>query len=132
MWQHVADHNLLGKYYAEPKRWAYTFQNYAILTRMHALHKLLSSPIAPNSYLFSERSVEGDKHIFAKLLHKQGLMDDMEHALYLKVFDSLQSLHQPAPIHKHIYLRTDPQRCWERMQKRGRGEESQVTLDYLN
>jgi deoxyadenosine/deoxycytidine kinase len=40
-------------------------------------------------------------------------------------------LHQPQPIHKHFYLRTQPERCRERIEKRGRTEEAAVSLEYL-
>lgn len=40
-WQHINRFNLLQQYYDDPHRWAYTFQNYAILTRSKHLHKLL-------------------------------------------------------------------------------------------
>jgi deoxyadenosine/deoxycytidine kinase len=41
-WQKVASFNLLQTYYDQPNRWAYTFQNYALLTRMRQLNSLLS------------------------------------------------------------------------------------------
>lgn len=46
-WQTVSNYNLLKAFYAEPSRWAYSFQNYALLTRMHSLHQLLYSNNQP-------------------------------------------------------------------------------------
>ncbi len=33
-WQNVAGHNLLEQFYKDPKRWAYTFQSYAFVSRV--------------------------------------------------------------------------------------------------
>ena len=40
----------------------------------------------------SERSVQSDKFIFAKLMHKLKKINDMEYSLYLQMFDSLENL----------------------------------------
>ena len=37
----------------------------------------------------SERSVQADKFIFAKLMHKLRKINDMEYHLYLQMFESL-------------------------------------------
>jgi len=60
-WQHVSKYNLLEAYYAEPHRWAYTFQNYALLTRMNQLYLLINKQPHNSHVLFSERSVMADK-----------------------------------------------------------------------
>ena len=37
-WQHVGQtDNILDLFYKDTKRWAYTFQSYAFLTRVHAI-----------------------------------------------------------------------------------------------
>ena len=130
-WQQVNQHNLLQQYYSDPQRWAYTFQNYAILTRSKPLHQLLQTEYPAGCLLFSERSIGADREIFAKLLHRQKKMTDMEHSLYVKFYDDLSSLYKLPPVHRHIYLRTDPQRCQERIRLRNRAEEQSIPLDYL-
>jgi deoxyadenosine/deoxycytidine kinase len=82
--------------------------------------------------LFSERSVVADRHIFAKLLREENKMDEMEYALYLSMYDSLDSLFRTPRIHKFLYLKVSPQRCLDRLRKRARHEESQVQLAYLH
>jgi deoxyadenosine/deoxycytidine kinase len=93
---------------------------------------MLRIPCAEKEYLFSERGVVADKEIFAKLQLREGKMNDMEFQIYLKIFDDLNKLANLHPIHRQIYLRTEPQKCLERMQKRGRKEELNVSIDYLN
>jgi deoxyguanosine kinase len=87
-WQHVAGYNLLDKYYEDPTRWGYTFQVNCILSRMTQLSNLFES-MRPDKIYVSERSVQADKFIFAKIMHKLNKMNDMEYQLYLQMFESL-------------------------------------------
>jgi deoxyguanosine kinase len=73
-WQNVGGHNILHTYYNQPKRWAYTFQSYALLTRITTFYENLNSQ-AINGIIFSERSIATDKQIFAKLLSQENLMN---------------------------------------------------------
>lgn len=134
-WQSVSNRfNLLEQYYREPSRWAFTFQINAVLSRMTGLRKLLERMQAEEQQrriYFSERSVVADREIFARLLHQELSMSDMEHALYLNMYDGLESLFEAPRLHKYIYLRTSPQKCLQRMAKRARSEETTVSLDYL-
>jgi deoxyadenosine/deoxycytidine kinase len=45
-----------------------------------------------NHIYISERSVQADKFIFAKLMHKLKKMNDLEYNLYLQMFQSLENL----------------------------------------
>lgn len=60
-WQQIENHNLLKVYYDDPHRWAYTFQNYALLTRSNHLHNLIKNNYSRHHHLFSERSIVADK-----------------------------------------------------------------------
>lgn len=90
-WQHVGGYNLLDKYYEDPIRWGYTFQINCILSRMTQLSKSIETMKKDRVYI-SERSVQSDKFIFAKLQHKLRNMNDMEYHLYLQMFSSLENL----------------------------------------
>lgn len=52
-----------------------------------------------------------DREIFAKLLSREGKMNEMEYALYLSMYDSLETLFRTPRIHKFIYLRSSPSKC---------------------
>lgn len=127
-WQNVGGENLLDAYYKDGARWAYTFQTYAILSRIIALEEHAQQ----NDKLFqlAERSVYSDQFCFAKNLHEAGVISNLEWNLYITWFSWLTEKHieQPAGF---IYLRTDPRICLERLIKRSRSEEKSVTLDYL-
>lgn len=60
-WQDTNNHNLLDQYYQNPHRWAYTFQNYALLTRFNTVHQAQKMKIPERCVVFAERSVEADK-----------------------------------------------------------------------
>ncbi len=75
-WQYVAGYNLLDKYYEDPSRWGYTFQVNCILSRMTQLSNSFDT-MRPDKFYVSERSVQADKFIFAKLMHKLKKITDM-------------------------------------------------------
>ena len=55
----------------------------------------------------------------------------MEYQLYLNFYRNLSQLYDLPLVHQYIYLRTDPEKCLERIHKRGRREEQSIDLDYL-
>lgn len=128
MWQNVGGHNLLDKFYADPKRWAYTFQMYAFITRTMAKKEASSTSNQPIQIL--ERSVFSDRYCFAQNCFELGVMTELEWNLYRDCFDWLTEPESVAP-HGFIYLQTDPEVCYKRLLKRNRSEEAGVSLDYL-
>lgn len=139
------DRNLLTNFYEDTNRWSYTFQNYAFITRTKNLMDAVEK-IKPKTFMdyidvffnriiygkklviFTERSILTDRHVFAEMLHDSKNINSMEWTMYLdwyKVFkDSLS-------INNVVYLRTDPDKSFERVNKRARDEEKTVALDYL-
>lgn len=43
-WQRIGSYNILEAYYNDSKRWAYSFQTYALLTRMNQLFRMVRAP----------------------------------------------------------------------------------------
>jgi deoxyadenosine/deoxycytidine kinase len=128
-WQRVVGNdNLLEKFYNDTPRWAYTFQSYAFITRVmeqeaHALQ--YTEPIH-----ISERSVFSDRYCFAQNCYELGFMSDLEWQLYKDWFTWLVDNYAIRP-HGFIYLQTDPQVCYQRINRRNRTEERGIALDYL-
>lgn len=120
--------NLLKLFYEDPKRWAYTFQSYALLSRMRLVRRPCLTHITGR---FAERSIHSDRYIFARNCFETGLMTETEWAIYQDwssyLLDSLGELQ----LDGFIYLRCDPDICASRMSKRGRPEEKAVTVEYL-
>src|SRR5581483_8466138 len=61
---------------------------------------------------------------------EQGVMNPLEWQLYQEWFKWLIEEHHYKP-YGFIYLKTDPEVCYQRMLQRNRSEECTVTLDYL-
>src|SRR5579859_35985 len=127
-WQDVQGENLLERFYNDTSRWAYTFQTYAFVTRV--LEQEAQARNFPGAVQVLERSVYSDRYCFAKNCYEMGVMSGLEWKLYQEWFAWLVDNYTPRPT-GFIYLRTKPEICYARMQRRNRSEESTVPLDYL-
>nr|CAB3236340.1 deoxycytidine kinase-like [Phallusia mammillata] len=125
--------NLLQMFYDDIKRWSYTFQSYALLSRMRLQRNPLPDALceAKNPVQFFERSLQSDRYIFAKNCFESGVMSETEWNIYQDWSTYLLHALGELRLDGIIYLRAEPEICYQRMQKRGRPEESGVTLDYL-
>jgi len=125
--------NLLECFYGDTPRWAYTFQSYALLSRMRLQRRPMPKRLrkVQDPVLFYERSLYTDRYIFAKNCAETGLMVPMEWDIYSDWSDYLLDTVGEVHIHGVIYLRCTPETSYERLGKRGRPEENGVTLDYL-
>ncbi len=124
-WQSGFAANLLERFYADTPRWAFTLQIGAFVTRMQAVQ---AQPLDGALTVF-ERSIYCDRHVFALNLHRQGFMDETEWALYVNFWEQFrQSVPIPDAI---VYLRTPAEECFQRLQDRGRAEERNIALAYL-
>ena len=129
-WQNVGPgENLLDRFYKDTKRWAYTFQSYAFITRV--IEQQEKAKNNPHGVQVLERSVYSDRYCFAKNCFEMGTLSALEWDLYQEWFEWLVSNYSPAPT-GFIYLRTDPEVCYERLSKRAREEEVGVSLEYLS
>ena len=118
---------ILQYFYEDTPRWAYTFQNAAILTRiLHIQKSIQENP--GYTYYITERSVLTDKHVFASMLHKDGILNDMEMKLYEMWFDNFGKIQTVSGI---LWLTTDVDTCVERIKLRGRSGEENISRDYL-
>jgi deoxyadenosine/deoxycytidine kinase len=123
-WQTGFAANLLERFYSDTPRWAFTMQIGAFVTRSQMFDSLPDREV-----LVFERSIYCDRHVFARSLHQQGLMDDTEWALYCHFWARLSCV-VPAPD-AIIYLRTPADECFHRLGLRGRAEERGIALSYL-
>nr|XP_057926457.1 deoxyguanosine kinase, mitochondrial isoform X2 [Doryrhamphus excisus] len=91
---------------------------------------LLSSPGTPVQVY--ERSVYSDRYIFALNMYELGCINSTEWAVYQDYHSFLveQFGHQ-VELEGIIYLKAPPEKCMERLKRRGRPEEKTVQLDYL-
>lgn len=116
---------LLNKYYENPNRWAYTFQNSAFITRTQALYDNIKEH-GEDCIFITERSVATDRHVFAKMLYKSGLMTEMEYKLYKSWYNYFSK-----PVDGIIYLDTNVENSIERIKKRNRDGEEGISEEYI-
>lgn len=120
--------NILDLFYNNVTRWSYTFQMTAWMTRIRSIQKEIQNK--KNNIFFIERSIYTDKNCFANLCYNNGLMEKIEWELYNDCFSLLENtIDVKADV--YIYLFLEPEKCLERIQKRKRKEESNITLEYL-
>ncbi|XP_021748863.1 uncharacterized protein LOC110714621 [Chenopodium quinoa] len=129
-WQDIGpDHfNILDAFYADPQRYAYTFQNYVFVTRVMQ-ERDSSAGIQPLRLM--ERSIFSDRMVFVRAVHEAKWMNEMEISIYDSWFDPVVSCLPGLIPDGFIYLRASPDTCHKRMMLRKREEEGGVSLDYL-
>lgn len=118
--------SLLELFYEDKKRWAYTFQNCAILTRLRTI--LAAMKTTTKRVILTERSVLTDRYVFAEMLRSDGTLDPMEWELYETWFNTFAA---DLPIKGVIYLTTGVGTSAQRIITRGRAGEEHIPLDYL-
>ena len=124
--------NLLELFYEDKKRWAYTFQNCAILTRLKNIQDAvenLDSTMKEPQVIITERSVLTDKHVFAEMLRDGGDIDPLEWELYESWFNIFG---KKFPVRGIIYVSTNSTTSKERIKIRNRQGEDRIGIDYLD
>lgn len=130
-WKLIKDKNgneMLKLFYQDQEKHAFKFQIMAFVSRLAGLREIVKANPDKNIVIITERSLYTDKEIFAKMLHDQGKMSDVEHQIYLTLFDEFASEFE---VNKVVYIRTDPVKCHERIHLRAREGEELIPLTYL-
>lgn len=118
--------NILDNFYKNPKDNSYLFQS--TVTQTMALR--YSNCAEPNRVRLHDRSLESCFHVFAQLLYQDGLMSSSELGS-LKIWYDHVHTHFPAKLFAIIYVDTPPEVAFERIQRRNRVEELDMSLEYL-
>ncbi len=124
--------SLLQVFYNDKNRWSYTFQNCALLSRYDNIEGCIKK--ASNSrkgvvVYVTERCLDTDREVFAKMLKDEACLDNLEYDLYEKWFSFVKN--NSTPLSAIIYVDTPPNVCSERIAKRNRNGESNIPLSYL-
>jgi deoxyadenosine/deoxycytidine kinase len=98
----------------------------AYISRLAVLKKALEEN--PNAIIITERSLQTDKFVFAKMLYDMDKIEDVNYQIYETWFETFLTDCQLAKI---IYVKTDPSICLDRIKQRSRDGESTISLDYL-
>ena len=128
IWNEIKDSNgvgILEKYYQDQKRYAFSFQMMAYISRLSLIRKALATP--GDCIIITERSIYTDREIFAKMLHDSGKIEDIEYSIYLRWFNEFSEI----KLDGIIYVQTTPEICSNRINNRNRKGENSIPLSYL-
>jgi deoxyadenosine/deoxycytidine kinase len=118
--------SLLQKFYEDRRRWAYTFQITALLSRS----KALSRAAVDSQVIITERSLEADRNVFAKMLSNEGEINQLEWNLYQAWYQHVNTM--CPKIDAFIHLDTPVTICDDRMRQRARAGENSIAVEYLD
>ncbi len=159
--------SLLEVFYNDKKRWSYTFQNCALLSRFNNIENTIkNNMILQNKYhitnqqnsdqqlhsnahnnnhhnnhhnnpeikkdkivYVTERCLDTDHEVFAKMLFADGFLDRLEYDLYQQWYNMIKE--KSTPLSAIIYMDTSPDICKERIITRGRQGEENIPISYL-
>ena len=133
-WAKIKDKNgttILEKFYADQEKYSFPFQMMAYVSRIKELRNTIKEKMKNSSNPFiiiTERSLYTDKMVFAKMLYDTDKIEHVNYQIYLNWFDTFSD---EFPVHKVVYVKTDPEKCCERIGKRSREGESNIPMDYL-
>nr|XP_033817027.1 deoxycytidine kinase isoform X2 [Geotrypetes seraphini] len=126
--------NLLQMLYEKPDRWSFTFQAYACMSRIRAQLGALDGKLkeAEKPVVFYERSVYSDRYVFASNLYEADCMNETEWTIYQDWHEWMnKQFCEKLELDGIIYLRATPEKCLNRIHLRGREEEQEIPVEYL-
>ena len=125
--------SLLEAFYRDPSRWAYTFQNCALLTRYLAIEAAVGAARASGAsgrqLFITERSLDTDRHVFTKVLEGDGSLGVMERDMQARCFEAARAV--STPLSAIVHLATGPSVCAQQIAARGREGEEGISLPHL-
>jgi deoxyadenosine/deoxycytidine kinase len=130
-WEKIQDEKgvtMLEKFYADQTKYSFSFQMMAYISRLKILRDTIRNHPERPITIITERSLNTDKMVFAKMLYDSGKIEHINYQIYLSWFDTFSAEY---PVQKHIYVKTDPEICHKRIHIRSRNGEDNIPIDYL-
>ena len=126
-WNTICDNDktIIEKYYEDKKKYAFSFQMMAYISRLSQLKEALNNGY---EYIITERSISTDKNVFAKMLYDDNEIDEINYQIYNKWFDEF--IKDIPPIN-YIYIKTDTNIAEARIVERSRKGENKISFEYL-
>ncbi|NVO30460.1 deoxynucleoside kinase [Hymenobacter lapidiphilus] len=124
----VDDNPYLKDFYDDMPRWAFHLQVYFLNSRFRQTQQIKTLQ-QTNRGIIQDRTIYEDAHIFAANLSQSGLMSERDYQNYLGLFNSMISMVDPPDL--LLYLRADLPKLVQQIERRGRGYENNIKIDYL-
>ena len=131
IWNTIQDakgKTILQYFYEDLGKYAFAFQVMAYTTRLNLIKETIENAPKTVKTIVMERSLEADANIFAKMLYEEGVLNTMEYQIYSLM---IRNNWDDYGVDGIIWLRTDAEECYSRVQKRKREGESGIDLAYL-
>ena len=117
---------ILEQFYGNTEKYSFSFQMMAYITRLNMLKTAVKEN--PKAIIITERCLYTDKFVFAKMLYDQKQINEYEYKIYNKWFDEFIS---DLPEHKFFFIKSNPTKSKERISKRKRAGEDNISIEYL-
>lgn len=128
IWNTIRDDEgtIIEHFYKDQDKYSFPFQMMAYISRLAKIREAIKK--YPKAIIITERSLYTDKYVFAKMLYDNNKIDEVSYQIYLKWFNHFI---EDLPKHEFIYIKTKPEKCLERINKRNRSGET-IELEYLD
>lgn len=122
----VQDNPYLSDFYHDMAKWSFHLQIFFLGHRAEQHQELAES--AKSAIV--DRSIYEDAHIFARVLHHMGNLNQRDYDAYISVYEKVVlSLPKPDLL---LYVKAPVPTLVDRIRQRGREMESGITADYLS
>lgn len=127
VWESIKDREgktVIECFYANQEKYSFSFQMMAYISRLASLRQAVREG---HDIIFTERCVNTDRNVFAKLLYDEGKITEIDYQIYNMWFDEFINDFKQF---KYIYIKTHHTIADERVQKRARKGED-IPVEYL-
>ena len=134
IWNTIQDEkgkNILQYFYEDLGKYAFPFQVMAYTTRLNLIKNTIANASDQVKVIIMERSLEADANIFAKMLYEEGVLNTIEYQIYSLMTEINGEEEEDYGVDGIIWLRTEPEECYSRIQNRNRKGETGIDLGYL-
>lgn len=130
-WEQIKDSkgvNIIEKFYSNQEKYAFSFQIMAYISRLVSVKNAVEKNKDKDCFIICERSLWTDRFVFAKMLHDNSKIEEVNFQIYLRWFNEFVN---DIKLDALFYIPTDPELCFQRIKKRNRTGEV-IELEYLN
>ena len=121
----VTHNPYLEDYYADIHRWSFAMETYFLKERFRDVIEIAKT----DKVIVQDRSIFEGVYIFTANNYDMGNLDDRDYKNYMDLFNLMVSLTKTPDL--MIYLKSSIEHLIMQIQKRGRGYEQTMSLDYL-
>jgi deoxyadenosine/deoxycytidine kinase len=128
LWSSIKDSetNLFELYYTNKSRWSFVFQVFVLVSRLYDM----TVASKKSQIVICERCHLTDLKVFTELLYSEKNLTDVEYSVYKQMHSMVQDMLNIS-IDIMIYIKCDPKVCLNRIKRRARDGEQNISLEYL-